>query len=136
MKTAAKVFIVLGMIFGFILILPIIFGALSISKIDSATEKSELVGLGVCTLLFCSLLGGIFMLCIPESELQPATANSAPTNSAPIQNNYIANTKDNTSKSDVENVADRLTKLKNLRDAGTISDEEFERMKKDLLNKI
>lgn len=136
MKTAAKVFIVLGMIFGFILILPIIFGALSISKINSATEKSELVGLGVCTLLFCSLLGGIFMLCIPESELQPATANSAPTNSAPIQNNYIANTKDNTSKSDVENVADSLTKLKNLRDAGTISDEEFERMKKDLLNKI
>lgn len=136
MKTAAKVFIVLGMIFGFILILPIIFGALSISKINSATQKSELVGLGVCTLLFCSLLGGIFMLCIPESELQPATANSAPTNSAPIQNNYIANTKDNTSKSDVENVADSLTKLKNLRDAGTISDEEFERMKKDLLNKI
>ena len=136
MKTAAKVFIVLGMIFGFILILPIIFGALSISKINSATQKSELVGLGVCTLLFCSLLGGIFMLCIPESELQPATANSAPTNSAPIQNNYIANTKDNTSKSDVENVADSLTKLKNLRDAGTISEEEFERMKKDLLNKI
>ena len=136
MKTAAKVFIVLGMIFGFILILPIIFGALSISKINSATQKSELVGLGVCTLLFCSLLGGIFMLCIPESELQPATANSAPTNSATIQNNYITNTKDNTSKSDVENVADSLTKLKNLRDAGTISDEEFERMKKDLLNKI
>ena len=132
MKTAAKVFIVLGMIFGFILILPIIFGALSLSKINSATQKSELVGLGVCTLLFCSLLGGIFMLCIPESELQPATANSAP-----IQNNnYITNTKDDkTSKSDVENVADSLTKLKNLRDAGTISDEEFEKMKKDHLNK-
>lgn len=135
MKTAAKVFIILGMVFGFILILPIIFGALSLSKINSATEKSQLVGLGVCTLLFCSILGGIFMLCIPDSELSPATANSTPTNSTPIQNNYISNTKDN-NKSDVENVADSLTKLKNLKDAGTISDEEFEKMKKELLNKI
>ena len=135
MKTAAKVFIILGMVFGFILILPLIFGGLAISKINSATQKEELVGLGVCTLLFCSTLGGIFMLCIPDSELSPATANSTPTNSTPIQNNYISNTKDN-NKSDVDNVADSLTKLKNLRDAGTISDEEFERMKKDLLNKI
>ncbi len=136
MKTAAKVFIIIGMVIGFWMILPLIFGGLAISKINSATQKEELVGFGVCALLFCSMIGGILMLCIPESELNPATANSAPTNSAPIQNNYIANTKDKTSKSDVENVADSLTKLKNLRDAGTISDEEFERTKKDLLNKI
>lgn len=133
MKTAAKVFIIIGMVIGFWMILPLIFGGLAISKINSATQKEELVGFGVCALLFCSMIGGILMLCIPESELQPATANSAP-----IQNNnYITNTKDDkTSKSDVENVADSLTKLKNLRDAGTISDEEFEKMKKDLLNKI
>ena len=130
------------MIVGCILILPIIFGALSISKINSATEKSELVGLGICTLLFCSLLGGIFMLCIPDSELKPKAEyqtnvqnNTYIQNSTSEQNSTSAqNSKQE--KSEVETVAERLTKLKNLKDTGTISDEEYERMRKDILNKF
>lgn len=83
MKTAAKVFIIIGMIFGFWRILSIIFGALSLGKINTATKKSELVGLGICTLIFCSVLGGIFMLCIPEEQLnqnRPATSAQSQTN--------------------------------------------------------
>ncbi len=65
MKTAAKVFIILGMIAGFWSILPLIFGIIALNKMK--TEKPS-TGLSVCVLLFCSLLGGIFLLCSKEDE--------------------------------------------------------------------
>lgn len=65
MKTAAKVFIILGMIVGFWYILPLIFGAIALKKMK--TEKPS-VGLSVCVLIFCSLLGGIFLLCSKNEE--------------------------------------------------------------------
>ena len=60
MKTAAKVFIILGMIFGFWYILPLIFGGIALGQMK--TQKPS-TGVSVCVLLFCSLLGGIFLLC-------------------------------------------------------------------------
>lgn len=65
MRTAAKVFIILSMIFGFYAILPIIFGAIALKKMK--TEKPS-TGMCVCVLIFCSLAGGIFLLCSKESE--------------------------------------------------------------------
>ena len=69
MKTAAKVFIIIGMIVGFYTILPIIFGAIALKKMK--TEKPS-VGFSVCVLIFCSVLGGIFLLCSREEEYAPA----------------------------------------------------------------
>ncbi len=75
MKTAAKVFIILSMIFGFWAILPIIFGAIALSQMKT---KKPSTGISVCVLIFCSLLGGIFLLCskadsyIPPVPPQPA----------------------------------------------------------------
>lgn len=68
MKTAAKVFIIIGMIFGAIAILPIVFGAITLSKMNKVTRKDEIVVWGVLTLLFCSLLGGIFVLCTTDAD--------------------------------------------------------------------
>ena len=65
MKTAAKVFIIIGMITGAIAILPLIFGIIALKKMK--TEKPS-TGLSVCVLLFCSLLGGIFLLCSKDEE--------------------------------------------------------------------
>ena len=65
MKTLAKVFIVIGMIVGFWSILPLIFGGIALKKMK--TEKPS-TGLSVCVLLFCSTLGGIFLLCSKPSE--------------------------------------------------------------------
>ncbi|MGN0813476.1 MAG: hypothetical protein ACI4MQ_08220 [Candidatus Coproplasma sp.] len=70
MKTAAKVFTIIGMIFGAIAILPLIFGGITLSKMKSAKDVSELKVWGVLDLLFCSLLGGIFVLCIKNEDLQ------------------------------------------------------------------
>ena len=127
MKTAAKVFIILGMIFGCIAILPLIVGGIGLSKINSAKDRSELVGMGVCVLLFCSLLGGIFMLCIPNEQL----AGAGEQNQQVVVDVHPTQTK----QSD-DDVAEKLAKLKNLKDSGAISDEEFERMKKDILAKV
>lgn len=133
MKTAAKVFIIIGMIIGFWMILPIIFGALSLGKINTATQKSELVGLGICTLIFCSVLGGIFMLCIPEEQLNQGATALAPTQATAAGSS--TNAKPEAKKSTGE-VADSLKNLKELKDAGTITDEEYDKMKKDLLSKM
>ncbi len=42
MKTAAKIFIILGMIGGCLAILPLIFGGITLSKMNKATSASEL----------------------------------------------------------------------------------------------
>ncbi len=127
MKTAAKVFIILGMIFGCIAILPLIVGGIGLSKINSAKDRSELVGIGVCVLLFCNLLGGIFMLCIPNEQL----AGAGEQNQQVVVDVHPTQTK----QSD-DDATEKLAKLKNLKDSGAISDEEFERMKKDILAKV
>lgn len=69
MKQAAKVFIWMGMIIQFYLIYPVVIGIFALRKIEETTEKNELQTLGVLTMLFCSLLGGIFMLCIKDEDL-------------------------------------------------------------------
>ncbi len=70
MKTAAKVFIIIGMIFQGILIFPIVIGALALKKLKTATSKSELTAMGVLTLLFVNLIGGILMLCLSDDDLK------------------------------------------------------------------
>lgn len=69
MKQTAKVFIWLGMIFQCVLIYPIVIGILALKKIDEAQSTDELKTLGIITTLFCSLLGGLFMLEIKNEEL-------------------------------------------------------------------
>ena len=69
MKTASKIFIWMGMILGGVLIFPIVVGILALKKINRAQSFQELQTMGVLTLLFCSFLGGIFMLCIKNEEL-------------------------------------------------------------------
>ena len=76
MKTAAKVFIWIGMIMQFIFIYPIIVGIFALKKIDEASSKNELQVFGVLTLFFCSFLGGIFMLSIKDEELSQSYENS------------------------------------------------------------
>ncbi|MBQ9480970.1 MAG: DUF4190 domain-containing protein [Clostridia bacterium] len=66
--TAAKVFIILGMIFQFYLIYPLIVGGIALSKLNSATTKDDLTAIGIITIFFCSIIGGIFMLCVKDED--------------------------------------------------------------------
>ena len=76
MKTAAKVFIILGMVLQFWMIFPLVLGIFALKKINSATQKSELTGWAIVTLICVNTIGGILMLLIPESELAPATVEA------------------------------------------------------------
>lgn len=74
MKTVAKVFIIIGMIVGFWSVLPLIFGAIALKKMKKGKPS---VGFSVCVLIFCSVLGGIFLLCSKASEYgTPAPAET------------------------------------------------------------
>ena len=69
MKTAAKVFIIIGMVVGCWTILPLIFGIIALKKMK--TEKPS-TGLSVCVLLFCNMIAGILLLCSKPEEYIPA----------------------------------------------------------------
>jgi len=68
MKTAAKVFIILGMIFGCIAILPLIFGGITLSKMKTATCKSDMLVWGILDIFFVGLIGGILILCVSDED--------------------------------------------------------------------
>lgn len=76
MKTAAKVFIIISMVCGFWMILPLIFGGIALSQMS--TQKPS-TGICVCVLLFCSLIGGILLLCSKEEDyMAPAPVGQPP----------------------------------------------------------
>ena len=76
MKTAAKVFIIIGMIFQFWTILPLIFVFIALSKMKKGKPS---VGISVCVLLFVNILAGIFLLCSNEEEYKVAPATTEET---------------------------------------------------------
>lgn len=69
MKKTATVFIWIGMIIQFFLIYPIIVGIFALKTLEKAKNKNDLQTMGILTALFCSLLGGIFMLSIKDVEI-------------------------------------------------------------------
>lgn len=71
MKTLAKVFIIIGMIFECYLIVPLIVGGIALSKMK---KQKPSTAMSVVVLLFCNLLGGIFLLLSKEEEYLPAPA--------------------------------------------------------------
>ncbi len=70
MKTAAKVFIIIGMVCLFWCIVPLIVGILALKKLNTATCKADVTTMGVLTLLFVNLIGGILMLCLKDEDFK------------------------------------------------------------------
>lgn len=74
MKTAAQVFIIIGMVCGFWVILPLIFGGIALSQMSKGQRPST--GISVCVLLFCNMIGGILLLCAKDEDFyKPGTNN-------------------------------------------------------------
>jgi len=70
MKTAAKVFTIIGIIVGFLGIVPPIVGFLALKKMKEATCKSDLTVMAILNLIFCNMIGGILMLCLKDEDFQ------------------------------------------------------------------
>ena len=56
-------------------VIPIVVGIISILKIDKVRSKKELLPYSILSIVFCSVLPGIFMLCIKEVDLKLNTYN-------------------------------------------------------------
>ncbi|MGN0804549.1 MAG: hypothetical protein ACI4MS_04110 [Candidatus Coproplasma sp.] len=50
--------------------LSIVFGSITLSKLKTATSKSQLFTWGILDLIFCSTIGGILILCLNDSDFQ------------------------------------------------------------------
>lgn len=74
MKTAAQVFIIIGMVCGFWMILPLIFGGIALSQMSKGQRPST--GMSVCVLLFCNLIGGILLLCAKDEDFYKPNMNN------------------------------------------------------------
>ena len=69
MKTAAKVFLILGAISGWWMIFPLVIAIKNINRINSNAPITT--GKKVVVLIFCSLPAGIFMLCDRSESILP-----------------------------------------------------------------
>lgn len=74
MKTAAQVFIIIGMVCGFWAILPLIFGGIALSQMSKGQRPST--GMSVCVLLFCNMIGGILLLCAKDEDFYNPNMNN------------------------------------------------------------
>lgn len=74
MKTAAQVFIIIGMVCGFWVILPLIFGGIALSQMSKGQRPST--GISVCVLLFCNMIGGILLLCAKDEDFYKPGINN------------------------------------------------------------
>lgn len=122
--------LVMGFIYLALALLTAIFGTLMIKSIKKNTKKSWL---GVMGILFCSIIGGIMYLIWNPANENPTVA-VAQTGEA---SHNIENKLEAKAEAPVkENVADELLKLKELKDAGAITEEEYEAKKADLVKKL
>ena len=69
MKTAAKVFIILGMIFQCIAIYPIVLGIIALNRLKKARTKDDFgIGWAIVVLLLVNTIAGILLLCMTDSN--------------------------------------------------------------------
>lgn len=129
MKSAAKVFIWIGMISGAIAIFPLVIGILALKKLDEAKTKDELTGWAIATVICCSTLGGIFMLCITEEELDENSTNQNP--AQPKTENPSQSTTEYSSST----IEEELAKTKALYDKGLLDEEEYQSIRKSIISK-
>ncbi|MGP1451405.1 MAG: hypothetical protein ACTTJO_01370 [Metamycoplasmataceae bacterium] len=78
MLRVAKIFIIIGMVLLCWLIIPVIVGILALQTINKAESRKDLTSMGIITLLFCSLVGGILMLCVNDDEFIPTVETQKP----------------------------------------------------------
>ena len=77
MKTAAKVFLIIQIIFTFYLIYPLVLGIIACKKLDESKDIKEIHGWGIVCLFLVSLIGGIIMLVMKEEDLYDSPEEAA-----------------------------------------------------------
>ncbi len=145
MKTVAKVFLILSavgfgcgalayLILSFVMLpaslislvgaiifcVPVILNILTFKKLDTAKSKKEILGLAIATMLLGGFIGGLLVLCMDESYFGGVNTHSVSEATKGLNTNTLE--KD-------------LTKLKELRDNGTLTEEEYAEARKKAIDK-
>jgi hypothetical protein len=120
MKTAAKVFLVIGMVLTFFLIYPPFIGITAYRKLDDEnTSLDDLRLWGILSLFFVSPIAGLFILLLKTEDLGEEQSISGD------------------KKSTVKNyAADRLIELKKLFDEGVISEDAYYKKKEEIVKEL
>ena len=130
---AIKFFIILGMILGAIFIIPIIVGAISLNRLNKATNREEIKGVAICTLLFCSLIAGILMLCLTENDFEQKNGLSIEEQRM-VDSFKEAMDEIYEEDSPVENIPLKIREIKKLYDDGLITDKEYNQKRKKYID--
>lgn len=77
MKTAAKVFLIIGIVFTFYLIYPIVLGVIACKKLEESKDIKEIHNWGIVCLFLVSIIGGIIMLVMKEDDLYDSPEEAA-----------------------------------------------------------
>lgn len=111
----------------------ILSGVFTIIAINSIVKNNKKTWIGVCDLLFCGVVGGVFYLIWNPYDANPTEAVAKTEDSSRVIENKIQAKEEPAPK---ESVADQLLQLKDLKDIGTISEEEYEEKRKHLMDKL
>lgn len=103
-----------------ILSIPTVINILTFRKLCVARSKREITGYAVASLILGGFLGGLLILCMDESYFSGVNAISK----VEVSKELNANT-----------LEKDLTKLKELRDNGTLSEEEYAEARKKAIDK-
>ena len=130
---AIKFFIILGMVLGAIFIFPIIVGAITLNRINNATKKEDIKGVAICTLLFCSLIAGILMLCLTQEDFERKTGLSKE------EQRLVESFKDAMNEiyeedNVDENIPLKIREIKKLYDDGLITEKEYNQKRKKYID--
>lgn len=69
MIKAAKILIIIEMVLKFWCVLPLIFGFIALKHLKEAKCRADVsVAKSILTLIFCSAIGGILMLCLTDEH--------------------------------------------------------------------
>lgn len=137
-------------------LVPIIVGICSLYRISSYKNKDELIAVGIITLLFCSVLGGAFMLAIPDNKIKEESNHSntyfgkyPKNNNDFIKNDNESNIEEQQDDCDIEGISlnrtnqaetnkekkQDLESLKELYQDGIINQEEYKTAALEIINK-
>ncbi len=98
----------------------------------SIKENKKSVGIGVCNILFCGIVGGIFYLIWNPDDDNPTEAVAKSDASSRIIENEM---KQKAAPAPKGNITEELLQLKDLKDMGAISEEEYEQKRKSLIDR-
>lgn len=135
----SAIYMIVGMqaslAFAVFLIPVILAGVFGLLQIKSLAKNEKHVWIGVMNILFCGVVGGILYLVWNPSDANPTAAvQESGDNTSRIIENNIANKQEQ--KQPEESAADQLLKLKDLKDMGAITEEEYEAKRAELMKKL